>query len=141
MKKFLVDQAVFLAFGIVIMIFAPFLYNPIVVAFAEVITAFSWGLLCRRLILLPFDMLSGKKKKKVHFACQGTVQKLEFFKKLYCCEWKFYYGANGVMTLLVPEAVTESEMSGRKHPERDMKVVITYYRLSKILCGWEPAEV
>lgn len=91
--------------------------------------------------MLPFDMLSGKKKKTVYFACQGVVQKLEFFKKLYCCEWKFYYGSNDVMTLLVPEAVTEREISSREQPERDMKVIITYYRLSKILCGWKSAEV
>lgn len=91
--------------------------------------------------MLPFDMLSGKKKKVVYFACQGIVDKMEFFKNMYCCEWKFYYGSNSTITLLVPEVVTEEEMLSREQPEKDMKVIITYYQLSKILCSWEPTEV
>ena len=54
MKKFLIDQVLFLIVGIGIMICIPLLCGPIFTAVFEVVVAISWGYLCRHILLRQF---------------------------------------------------------------------------------------
>lgn len=54
MRKYLVDQLLFLIAWIGIMICIPLLCGPIFTFILETMVAISWGYLCRRILLLPF---------------------------------------------------------------------------------------
>ena len=55
MRKYLIDQVLFLIAGIGIMICIPFLCGPIFTFVFEVAVAISWGYLCRRVLLFPLE--------------------------------------------------------------------------------------
>ena len=135
MKKFLIDQTLFLFVGIAIMITIPFLCGPFFTLVFELITMLCWGYLCRRLLVLPFDIVLGKVTKRVFFSCQCQKENLEFFKSTCFYIWKFRFRSNQTIELLAP--FTENEnLSNTILPQKDVELKITYYRFSKILLHW-----
>ena len=114
MKKFLIDQSLFLLAGIAIMILIPFVYRPAFACVFEIIAVLSWGYLCRRILLLPLDLLFGKVTQTVYFSAQCSAEHFEFSKGKACCVWKFYSGDKQTLTLLAPIAATEPPQSRRK---------------------------
>ena len=137
MKKYLIDQVMFLIAGIGIMICIPFLCGPIFTFVFEVVVAISWGYLCHRVLLFPFDLLFGKVTDNVYFATQLGLVDYEFLNGKHCPEWKFYSG-NKTLVLLVPRAATLEEILKLERPKKDEKLRITYFRFSKILLSYEP---
>lgn len=137
MKKILIDQALFLAIGIAIMILIPTFCGPVFTLIFEIAVILSWGYLCRRILLLPFDLVLGKVSQTVYFASQCSVEDLEFFKNMNYYVWKFYYGKDQTLKLLVPNAIKKGEEYRVALPQKDVKLKITYLRLSKILLQWE----
>lgn len=137
MRTYLIDQVLFLIAGIGIMICIPFLCGPIFTFVLEVMVAISWGYLCRRVLLFPFDLLYGKVTDNVYFATQLGLVDYEFHKGKYCPEWKFSSG-NKTLVLLVPMATTLEEKPELERPKKDEKLRITYFRFSKILLSYEP---
>ncbi|MGN0492058.1 MAG: hypothetical protein ACI4F7_00265 [Acutalibacteraceae bacterium] len=137
MKKYLIDQAMFLIAGIGAMICIPFLCGPIFTFVFEVLVAISWGYLCRRVLLLPLDLLFGKVTDNAYFATQLGLADYEFHKGKHCPEWKFTCG-NKTLILLVPMAATKEAIMELKQPKKDEKLKITYFRFSKILLSYEP---
>lgn len=137
MRKYLIDQALFLIAGIGIMICIPFLCGPIFTFVLEVVVAISWGYLCRRILLFPFDLLYGKVTDNVYFSTQLGLVGCEFHKGKYYPEWKFS-GRNKTLVLLVPMATTLEENLELERPKKDEKLRITFFRFSKILLSYEP---
>ena len=136
MKKYIIDQSLFLVLGIAIMILVPFFGGPFFTLIFEIAIIISWGYLCRRILFLPLDLVLGKVTKTVYFSTQCGNEKLEFFKNKYCCEWKFYSGSGQTLRLLVPIAIAKKETYNMVSPLKDVKLKVTYYRLSKILLEW-----
>ena len=140
MKKFLIDQALFLTVGIVIMILIPAFCGPVFAYIFEAIVVLCWGFLCRRILLLPLDLIIGSVSQTAYFSVQCRVDDLEFFWSTYCYVWKFYFDKDRTLKLLVPVEI----MNGAKAksdlalPEKDAKLRLTYYSLSKILLQCDP---
>ena len=137
MRKYIIDQVMFLAAGIGIMICIPHICGPKITLLLEALTAISWGYLCRRILLLPMDILCGKVTQNVYFSAQMCLEDLEFFKRKYCPEWKFVY-QNKTLLLLVPIAADMDELQKIEQPRKDEIIRITYFRFSKILLSYEP---
>lgn len=138
MKRYFVDQAIFLLFGVAIAICIPFICGPISSVVLEIIIALCWGYLCRRILLMPLDLICGPKNKSVCFSTQLGIEDFEFFKGKHCCEWKFYYSNNKILKLLVP---LENANDEKERPIKDEKIDIVYYRFSKILCRWTERDI
>lgn len=137
MKKFLVDQVLFLIAGIVIMIFVPVFCGPIFTLIFEILVILFWGYLCRRILLLPLDFILGKASQKVYFASQCGIETLEFFKDTSYYIWKFYHGRDQTIKVFVPIPIINGEAVKISLPPKDVKIKVIYYRLSKILLQWE----
>ena len=86
MKKYLTDQCLFLGIGLVIVAYFLYLFR--------VRLWFAWLLgaiillpvvfVCRRLLVLPLDLLLGKKTEEVRFAARTDARELQFFREFYC---------------------------------------------------------
>lgn len=138
MKKYLIDQVLFLILGVGIMVCIPFFCGPVFTLVFEVMSVLSWAYLCRRILLLLFDYLYGKVNCCAYFAAQCGFEDCEFYKAKYCSEWKFYYGNNQTLKLLVPIVASKEELCTMPQPKKDEKLKITYLHFSKILLDWEP---
>lgn len=136
MKKYILDQALFLAVGIAIIACIPIVCGPFFTLFFEIVVILCWGYLCRRILLLPVDLIIGKATQTAYFATQSGIEDLEFFKNMYCREWKFNLRNGQLLRLLVPIAVAKEETHKMSLPPKDLKLRITYFRLSKILLQW-----
>lgn len=137
MRKYLLDQVLFLIAGIGIMICIPYLCGPVFTYVFEVMVVVSWGYLCRRVLLFPFDLLFGKVTDTGFFIAQLCLVDYEFRKRRHCPEWKFTSG-DKTLVLLVPMAATVEEILKLEQPVKDKKLRITYYRFSKILLSYDP---
>lgn len=140
MKRFLVDQMLFLLCGIGIIILIPRYCGPAFSIFLIALAVLSWGFLCRRLLLMPLDFIVGKKTQTVFYATQRTAYTFEFFNGMHCKEWKFYFGNNQTIYLLYPDSLTNRNNICLPIPKNDEKVIITYYKHSKILLEIEIFE-
>lgn len=137
MRRFFIDQLLFLAVGIVFMILIPTFCGNISTYVFEGIVLLTWCYQCRRVIIIPFDYLLGKTVQIVCFSNECSIHKYEFFKNNYCCEWKFYFAGDKTLVLLFPNGFRDKP-SKAFSPEKDQRVKITYFKLSKILLNWEP---
>lgn len=138
MKRYFVDQAIFLLFGVAIAICIPFICGTISTVIFEIVVVLCWGYLCRRILLMPLDLICGPKTKSVCFSTQVGIEDFEFFKGKHCCEWKFYYGKNETLKLLFPLEKINDEI---ERPIKDEKIDIVYYPFSKILCHWTKRDI
>ena len=136
MKKYVIDQFLFLAVGIAIIALIPLFCGPIFTYIFEIVVILSWTYLCRRILLLPIDLILGKVTRTVYFATQSGIEDLEFFKNMHCCEWKFNLENGQTLMLLVPKAIILQEVDKLVFPPKNVKLKITYFRLSKILLEW-----
>lgn len=140
MKKFVIDQIVLLMIGIAILILIPVICGPVFTLILEIVCALCWGYLCRRVLVLPFDLVLGKVSKTVYYASQCGVEALEFFKEAKCYIWKFYWEKDKTLSLLVPITPAIEKNNKICLPKADTKLRITYYRLSNILLCWESCQ-
>lgn len=136
MKKYVIDQFLFLTVGIAIIALIPLFCGPIFTYIFEIVVILSWTYLCLRILLLPIDLILGKVTRTVYFATQSGIEDLEFFKNMHCCEWKFNLENGQTLMLLVPKAITLQEVDKLVFPPKNVKLKITYFRLSKILLEW-----
>ena len=139
MKKFLVDQGLLLIVAIAMSIVIPSLFPLHITIILEIVLVISWSYLCRRILLIPFDLIVDKATKTVYFSEQYGKENFEFFKKSTCSQWKFYFGNKQTLRLLVPNPIETTTDNNRVVPLHDEKITIIYYRFSKILLKWEPA--
>lgn len=138
MKQYIIDQLIFLILGIWMMSILPWMCGYIIIftIISELIAILSLSYLCRRILVLPLDLILKKRREEVFFSKVSSINDYEFFKGKYCCEWKFY-SSKGTMEVLVPVALTEEEIHNMEKPLVDQKVRICFYRFSKILYSWE----
>lgn len=140
MKKFVIDQILFLLLGIAMLLYIPVFCGPVFTLILECLVVLSWGYLCRRILLLPLDLFCGKITQTAYFASQNRIEDLEFFKRTYYCEWKFHLKNNQTLGLFVPIAFSEKETSMIVPPPKNTALKITYYRFSKIMLQCTPIE-
>ena len=136
MKKFILDQVLFLVVGFIIVVIIPHICGPIFTLIFETIVILCWGYLCRRVLLLPFDFVVGTTTKIVYFSSQGGKEEYEFFKGNYFSNWKFCYENDQKLILSVPGLdITNSDYITL--PAHDKQIEVTYYKFSKILLAWK----
>ncbi len=140
MRKFIVDQILFLIFGIGIAIGIPFVFGFVFTWVLEILTILTWSYLCRQILLLPLDFICGATTRVVYFAARCVTWDYEFCKNRHYCEWKFYHGNRQKLILTVPVAKTLKELDVMVQPQADQKLKITYLRHSKILLNWETVQ-
>lgn len=93
---------------------------------------------CGRVLLVPCDLLVGKVTRNMQFS--KTVMYESCGKHGVCPVWKFYYGADQKINLLLPVLTPMGEWDKTNCPSADQKVVVTYYRLSRLICEWSTGE-
>ena len=139
MKKYLTDQCLVLGIGLVIVVYFLYLFR--------VRLWFAWLLgtiillpvvfVCRRLLVLPLDLLMGKKTEEVRFSARTDARELQFSREFYCYEWEFRNDRDHAFRLLIPEATKATSIT---QPKKDRRVRITYYRTARLLLSWEIIE-
>ena len=137
MKKLLIDQALFLVISIVILMCIPLFCGPIISLLFEFSGMLCSGYLCRRILLLPIDLIWGYVSREVYYSSQCGIEDLEFFRNTNYPVWKFCLGNNQTLTLLVPASFRLDEINTITFPPKKKKIRITYFRFSKILLKWD----
>lgn len=141
MRKYIFDKLFVLLTVVGLMISVPFVWGSVGTVIMEAVLALGYGYMCWRVLILPLDLLHGSQSlevKTVYSAELVYIERYHIFSKKYCFEWKFYYGSNQTITLLVPASVTKEELDSIDCPRQDAPIRITYYHFSKILIHWEP---
>lgn len=139
MKRYILDQILQLVFFIIVASGLYFITRDIVwgMITIEILIACSCSYLLRRIILLPIDLLQGCVEQEVCFSQICNIEKYEFFRNKFYCEWNFYFSSKGKLTLLVPVCKIQEEILQMDKPLVNQKIRVCYYRYSKILCSWE----
>ena len=103
MRKFVTDQILLLIIGGVTFWTLAFHMSgaTAVRVVLLIILVLSVGYLCQKVLLLPFDMLVGKREQPAYFsATAGSMWGYEFFRHSYFSDWKFYWGNHQTIHLL-----------------------------------------
>ncbi|MBQ7005117.1 MAG: hypothetical protein IJN68_01650 [Clostridia bacterium] len=137
MRKYIFDRFIFLIFGIAFCCYFICKFELLIALLLDVVVIVTFGKLCKPILLLPFDLLIGKKQKEAYFSSQTSIEEYEFFKNRNSVKWKFRYGENDVIELLYPLSINKKEIPNIKRPLSDQKVIIEYFEFSKILIRWQ----
>lgn len=138
MTMFIIDQILLALTGIAMIICAPIFCGPIFTIVLQIIIALTWILLCRQLFLLPIDLVLGKKKETQFFYGTVNVERCEFFRKKYYRKCLFYNGQEKNFILTIPVVLSKEALDNQELPQQGQKIEVSFYPLSKILCGWNP---
>jgi len=143
MKKYLLDKLLLLITTILIIIgiiFIPNLYGKRL----STILILLFGILglerSKEVLLFPLDLIIGEKTRMCYYSSNYTwAYQYDFFTKERCDHWKFIEN-NKVFWLTVPiRSLKRGETYEKLLPPEKRKLIIKYYRLSKILISWEEA--
>lgn len=136
-KNFFVDQLIILGFFLLFAAFSWIIFDSSTAVHLTILLCLASVLNTYRVLLIPFDWLIGKKTEYAYFSMLARVERIETSRKSYCMEWKFYYGKQKKLYLLNPIAYSFEDVYDCPFPEKDKKLKITYWKLSKILLSWE----
>ena len=139
MKKFVVDQCLFFIIGLIAMAYFLFLFRKRLWfgLLLDAIVLLPIIYVCRRLIVLPLDMLLGTNTREIRFSAKVGVHELQYARGYYCYEWEFKDESGRSLRLMIPEATKADSIT---QPKKDRMMRIGYYRLSKLLMSWEIIE-
>ena len=141
MRKYILDQILFFVIEVLCIVGVYYYCGVKFTLLLCIVFLPALFYLCRRLLVLPLDLLLGKETKVVYFSKLDSIQNYDIFSKRHNVIWTFYYGNNSKLKLLVPISATKEELLNIKQPSTDDIVEVTYYRLSKILCSWNPSTL
>ena len=136
MKKFILDQVLFLIVGFLLAVIIPHICGPIFTLVLETVVILCWGYLCRRVLLLPLDFVVGTTTKIVSFSSQFGKEEYEFFKGNFFSNWMFCYENGQKLILSVPGA-DATNFDCIMLPLCDKRIKVTYYKFSHILLSWK----
>ena len=136
MKKFILDQILFLIVGFLLAVIIPHICGPIFTLVLETVVILCWGYLCRRVLLLPLDFVVGTTTKTVYFSSQFGKEEYEFFKGNYFSNWMFCYENDRKLLLSIPGPDT-TNFDCIMLPSHDKRIEVTYYKFSRILLAWK----
>ncbi len=141
MKRFLLSKAEILLGGIFMACAIPFCFktNSILVAALELLTAVITGFLCRQLLFYPFDLLIGKKTTECYYEGCIWADQDELSPKRYFLLWRFFIGSKK-LDFWVPKSYLQKDFLSVEEPPNNRPLKVTYYSLSKLLCGWEAGQ-
>lgn len=139
MKKYVVDQCWFMFLGLAIMGYLLFIFRKKMWfgVLLDCIIVLPMLFVGRRLILLPIDMLLKPKMETLRFSGKVTARELQFSREWHCFEWEFKDENGHALRLMIPEATKAASIT---QPKKDRVLRVSYYRLSKLLMGWEIIE-
>ena len=136
MKLYLLDRALYLFAGILLVIGSCIYFPTVLAVIAVILIVLSWGIICYPLVLLPLDFVLGRKNELLYFSTQLGLEELEFFKRRYICEWKFV-NSKKQLNLMIPLSYSKEQISQSSFPPHDRLLRVTYYPFSKIMVSWE----
>lgn len=105
-----------------------------------IIILFSTSYLYKELLLLPLDLLIGKKERIVKYNYYVDKVKFDFFKNKYSSIFVFSYMQYKLpcsLYLILPYSFDNLSINNIEFPESYDEVKIVYYRFSKLLCYFE----
>ena len=84
--------------------------------------------------LIPLDMIVGTKSKYVYYSSFASEVDFEIFRKYLSVHLVFYEGKKRI-ELKLPIAITDAELIAfdSEAPKKNRRILICYYRFSKIL--------
>ena len=133
MREYIFDQILVLIIGLCVVCLLPTFCGPIFTLVFEMIAVFCWWMLCKRVLLLPLDLILGKKVDLLYFSNYQNVDKLELFRNKYYFEWKFYTHDKQSVVLINPHVFPEENIHSQQSLAEDKLLEVHYYRLSKIM--------
>lgn len=140
MIVFIIDKAIILFIGVGLYIYTPNLVGQSLTIIIRAAIVIMCGSLCKSLVLLPIDFILGKRKRICVFITCTYWKKYEMFRnRCYCCYY-FITERNNIH-LIVPVSCRITEISTIEVPPRNQEIEITYYRVSRVLCKWEPVDI
>ncbi len=142
MKKYILDKIIVLLFGLFSSIFLfVYIHGPWFIMVP--ITAFIVYIfvkLSRNVALIPIDCILGVREGYMFFVSCVNRYDNEIFYETYYREFKFIYGGNDKLFLIIPEALSIEESYKSELPPIKTKLKVRYYKLSKVLISWEVFE-
>lgn len=110
MRRFLADQVLYLAAGIVIIRCVPIYCGPIFSIILGGAAILSWGFLCRWILLLPIDLVLGKKEKIVYFSSRPSRSGWSFSLR------RPIVSGNSIMEVRIPSRCCFQRRTRRRAP-------------------------
>lgn len=126
----------FLIAGISCMFYVSAVFGPTTSFVIDCLVVVAWGVLCKPVLLLPFDLILGQKTETCLFSRHIIYGRYDFFRNRYYCTWRFY-AKNEKIDLIVPASLKRADILSLAEPPKDQILEITYFRFSKILYSWE----
>ena len=137
MKTYILDRliVIFIAIFIIMFVFTPELFNPIFVTVIRLTVIIAFGYACKEVLLLPLDYIIGPVKRECVFSGCIWTRKLHAIASRVFCVWEFYDN-NERIIVVAPVSCFEYEVASKLPPD-NTKLIITYYRYSRLLKSWE----
>ena len=135
MKTFIFDRLIVIFIAGFFIIVAPDLYKPIFVMVIRSLFAIACVITCKEVLLLPSDLIVGPVKRECIFSGCIWTRKLHAIASRVFCVWEFYDN-NERIRVIAPVSCFEYEVASKLPPE-STKLIITYYRYSKLLKSWK----
>ena len=147
MKRYFLDQIMQLIIGVLLSIGAANIYLscnvtniPIVKVclfiYLVVLPPIVFAYNSRHIILIPLDLLVGKRTKKMYYSGIAYRDTYEFFRSGAVSILKFYGDGREKLLLISPEMQSKQ----KELPVVNEKVVVEYFAITKILLNWQQTE-
>lgn len=136
MKKYLIDKLLILQIGAWMILASSLLFGKRASIIVALFIGIIWSILCKPLLLFPLDLFLGKVSVTGYFSSCLWIDNYEFFPKKYYCMWRFYI-SGGRVDLVAPLSCSKDAIASMHMPPKNQKIIVTYYRFSKLLHSWE----
>ena len=135
-KNYVVDRLLIVAFYVFLCVLSWIIFDRATAIVITITSCMGSVLMCYRVLLIPIDLLIGRKTEYAIFLRIVGVERIEVSTKSYCMEWKFDSENHNTLYLLNPEAYSFEDVYDCPFPDKERKTKISYLKLSKILLSW-----
>lgn len=140
MKKYILDRLVLMTLLLLGCILSWIIFSPIEATISSFILFVCIVIFCKRVLLIPIDIIVGKKTGCAYFSAIVGGERLLIYKNYHCDLWKFYHGSNTTFILLNRDANFNKDIFSCKTPKTNRKLNIAYWKYSGILLNWTICE-
>lgn len=137
MIKFIIDKILYIMGYTIIGIAGGIALKKSIMSVVLLEAGFILGMIYFGYILIPLDIVIGKKTECVRFLSLNHFCNDEVFKHTFYRELRFIKNDDTKLFLKVPESLEEEETEKVEYPPERIKLEVSYYRFSKILIGWK----
>lgn len=138
MKKYVLDKVLVPVFGLGILFagYALDVWSRKTMILVLVYLSAGFCILYWRVLILPLDLIFGKRRAQGFFLEMAKSERAEWNPKKSICTWRFVID-NKPCNLVVPRISSAEELEAMKTPPDNQLIWITYYRFSHLLLGFD----